>query len=345
MARSTIVRSAMFALALGAGSAALAQSALHSNAGGAPDNPGLATGATSANGTPAPNGFSWSECQRATEDGVLIANAVAGFATGQISPSGPYRFADDVIAPSPGGWLVDRLSIYAYVPDATSQFSPFSAVNLRVWNGPPNAPGSAVVFGDATANRLIAATPTDLYRIVHSAQGPAPQATDLSRLIWKLDVSTVANGHALSLRPGRYWLDWQIVASTSGADVFTPALTIANQRTGAGWNAMQLKPVATGATWVGATDLGKPAFGADVAQDLPFLLAGNVRCPADLDDGSLAGVSDGGVDINDLLYFLAQFEAGSVNADLDDGTGTGTPDQGVDINDLLYMLARLAQGC
>ncbi len=69
------------------------------------------------------------------------------------------------------------------------------------------------------------------------------------------------------------------------------------------------------------------------------------HCPADLDDGSGTGTPDGGVDINDLLYFLVNYEAGNVAVDLDDGSGTGTPDGGVDINDLLFFLARYEGGC
>jgi hypothetical protein len=68
-------------------------------------------------------------------------------------------------------------------------------------------------------------------------------------------------------------------------------------------------------------------------------------CPADLDNGSGTGTTDGGVDINDLLYFLVQFEAGNAHADLDNGSGTGTPDSGVDINDLLYFLVHFEGGC
>ena len=68
-------------------------------------------------------------------------------------------------------------------------------------------------------------------------------------------------------------------------------------------------------------------------------------CPADVDDGSGTGTPDGGVDINDLLYFLAQYEAGLAPADLDDGSGTGTPDGGVDINDLLFFLTHYEAGC
>jgi hypothetical protein len=70
-----------------------------------------------------------------------------------------------------------------------------------------------------------------------------------------------------------------------------------------------------------------------------------VGCIADLDDGSGLGRPDGGVTIDDLLYFLALYSSGSLSADVDDGSGTGTPDDGVTIDDLLYYLDRFDQGC
>jgi hypothetical protein len=51
------------------------------------------------------------------------------------------------------------------------------------------------------------------------------------------------------------------------------------------------------------------------------------------------------VDINDLLFFLVQFEAGAAAADLDNGTFTGTSDGGVDVNDLLFFLVHFETGC
>jgi hypothetical protein len=69
------------------------------------------------------------------------------------------------------------------------------------------------------------------------------------------------------------------------------------------------------------------------------------QCPADLDDGQGDGTQDGGVDINDLLYFLSKFEDGNAAADLDDGSNTGTQDGGVDINDLLFFLVHFEAGC
>jgi len=81
------------------------------------------------------------------------------------------------------------------------------------------------------------------------------------------------------------------------------------------------------------------------ATSAPSTVTIDASCPADLDNGSGLGTPDGGVDINDLLYFLTAFEAGSAAADLDNGTSNGTPDGGVDINDLLYFLSHFEQGC
>lgn len=68
-------------------------------------------------------------------------------------------------------------------------------------------------------------------------------------------------------------------------------------------------------------------------------------CTADLDDGTGSGRIDNAVDINDLLYFLTAFEAGSPLVDIDDGSGTGTRDEGIDISDLLFFLQRFEAGC
>lgn len=84
-----------------------------------------------------------------------------------------------------------------------------------------------------------------------------------------------------------------------------------------------------------ASAQGAVTFGPDLS----------TRCPVDLDDGSGAGTCDGGVDVNDLLYFLTQYEAGDAAVDLDDGSGSGTADGGVDINDLLFFLAHYEAGC
>ena len=62
-------------------------------------------------------------------------------------------------------------------------------------------------------------------------------------------------------------------------------------------------------------------------------------------EAGAGGVRDGAVTIDDLLYFLAAYEAGDTHADMDDASGSGYPDGGVAIEDLLYFLARYEAGC
>jgi hypothetical protein len=96
---------------------------------------------------------------------------------------------------------------------------------------------------------------------------------------------------------------------------------------------------------LGALGLAELLAPGSVARVLTGEYPSCAACPADLDNGSGTGQPDGGVDINDLLFFLAAFEAGSASADLDDGSTTGQPDGGVDINDLLYFLSHFEAGC
>jgi hypothetical protein len=75
-------------------------------------------------------------------------------------------------------------------------------------------------------------------------------------------------------------------------------------------------------------------------------LAATLRsCTADFDNGFGSGTCDGGVGVEDLLYFTSIFQDGNPAADVDDGTATGTLDGGVTIDDLVYFLARFEFGC
>lgn len=68
-------------------------------------------------------------------------------------------------------------------------------------------------------------------------------------------------------------------------------------------------------------------------------------CVADFDNGGGFGTRDGGVTIDDLLYYIRAWEGDDPRADVDDGTGTGTPDGGLTIDDLIYYLRRYEAGC
>jgi hypothetical protein len=101
-------------------------------------------------------------------------------------------------------------------------------------------------------------------------------------------------------------------------------------------------PADSGNVTIGLWRSGSPALASvQAAAQVPGL----PNCVADVDDGSGTGTPDGGVTIDDMLYYLTIFEAGSIDADVDDGSGAGTPDGGVTIDDLLYYLTRFEAGC
>jgi hypothetical protein len=106
-----------------------------------------------------------------------------------------------------------------------------------------------------------------------------------------------------------------------------------------------IAPAASGNATFGLWKAGSPGTMTAAAQ-----VPGVPACAADLDgDGNFGngGAPDGGVDINDLIYFLTGFELGSSAVDLDnDGDpAAGVPDGGVDVNDLLFYLSRFELGC
>lgn len=339
------------ALGIGAiASTALSQTALYSNGHATPTNPGLSTGATSASGVAAPASSLWSEAASA---GVGNSNAIAGFATQQTSSGGPFRFADDVAVPAsitnPGGWLVSTISFYAYQPGAAA--NPFTAANVRIWSGRPGDAGSTVVFGDTTTNRMTASTATNMYRVFNSTATPGSVAPDTTRRIYRIDVSVRtpgAGGARLLLRPGTYWIDWQLDSNTANDDAFAPPVTTPGSRAPTGTNAgnaRQYVASSLGGAWFDAIDPGKPSVAADVVQALPFLIDGAIHCAADMDDGSGAGTPDESVNIDDLIFMLRAFEEGALAADIDNGSGTGLGDQAVNIDDLVFFLRRFEEGC
>jgi hypothetical protein len=94
--------------------------------------------------------------------------------------------------------------------------------------------------------------------------------------------------------------------------------------------------------WIAAQGVfsAEPSFSRGV-----ILRPRGALCIADIDDGSGAGTPDGGVTIEDLLFYLTIFGSGDVSADLDNGSSSGTRDGGVTIEDLLYFLMRFDAGC
>ncbi len=194
-------------------------------------------------------------------------------------------------------------------------------------DGPtPNDPGDTDTGSNALQNYPVLQTA----RVVSGGLRVTGTLDTLASQAFGVEFFGSPSCDATGFGEGAVFLGWTVVTTDATGhasfDVVVPAL-----HTVPGWSAT--------ATAVREQNGDTSEYSACVA------LSGAVSCPADLDDGSGTGTPDLGVTIDDLLYFLAQFEGGNIGADLDDGSGTGTPDGGVTIDDLVYFLSRFAAGC
>lgn len=183
-----------------------------------------------------------------------------------------------------------------------------------------------------------------------SSQGVLLQNTFLSGYIWSENVGWINLGDGTPVNGVSY-------ANATGADFGVNLDPVSGTLSGLAWGenvgwinfsggafAAPAKPARFDAF---ASRFRGMAWGENIGwinlDDATHFIG--VGCPSDLDNGSMNGVPDGAVDVNDLLYFLYHFEIGTQPADLDNGSNAGIPDGGVDINDLLFFLARFESGC
>ncbi|MEW5985099.1 MAG: S8 family serine peptidase [Chloroflexota bacterium] len=164
-----------------------------------------------------------------------------------------YRIADEFTITDPGGWQIDQITYYAYQTFSGNN-STITGVYYQIWDGSPDDPGSSVVFGDTTTNRLTSTGWSNIYRVNEAGSG-----TNTDRPV----MADVASAGA-TLGPGTYWLDWMTAGSLSSGP-WAPPITINGQTTTG--NALQF----TGA-WAPALDSG-----TGTQQGFPFLIEGSVQ--------------------------------------------------------------------
>ncbi len=157
-----------------------------------------------------------------------------------------------------GIWQVDSLTFFAY-QTGSSTASTITGLYYRIWNGRPDLPGSQVIWGNLTTNRLINTTWSGIYRDADNAVG------NMQRPI----MANIASA-GFTLYPGTYWVEWATTGSLSSGP-WAPPITILGQTiTG---NALQWN----GAAWTAFTD------GSTLTpQGLPFVIEGTQEvCGAD----------------------------------------------------------------
>ncbi len=239
----------------------------------------------------------------------------------QLSPAAD-RVADDFRLNSAS--TLTSVVLYGFQSNSGTATSPFTAVNLRVWSGRPGDPGSQIVFGDTTTNRLISATWSGCYR----ARDDSPTSTQ--RPIFAIQASI---SPPLSLQAGTYWLDWQI-GGTAAAGPMAAFVTYPGQAGPVGANARWKG--GTQSMWIDAVDGGSTAN-----QELAFIIRGDVSgpspCYANCDGSTSAPV----LTANDFQCFLNSFASGGSYANCDASTAVPV----LTANDFQCFLNRFASGC
>lgn len=236
----------------------------------------LSTGATASNGTAAPTGYTWSECQNDTGN-TTEANGTAGFgALFNTAGTNSLQLADDFVVPVGQIWNVTSFDFFGYKTGYTGTTIPMDQLRIQIFNVDPSTTGATPIFGNMTTNRIDAANSgeANMYRIFNATVPSTANVPGTTRKIWRYRGNLTA-----TLPAGTYWVVFQMhdAADTSG---FMPAVTLSGSRGSANFNAMQNTVASTtaGATlgWIDLVDAGSPTTAPDVAQDMPFLVNGTV---------------------------------------------------------------------
>jgi len=162
------------------------------------------------------------------------------------------RIADNFEITDPDGWDLDQVVFYAYQTNSGNN-STITAVNLKIWDGYPDDPGSNVVFGDYTTNRLASTSWSGIYRVLDT--DPMVTARPIMEDVCDVDVVLPA---------GTYWIDWQTNGTLSSGP-WAPPTTYPGEANMPWANALQN---VAGAGWAAVMDVGN--------DDFPFLVLGTV---------------------------------------------------------------------
>lgn len=192
-------------------------------------------------------------------DGSIARDTTVGLVSRgfNISNASAYRASDDFTITQAGGWQIDTVDFYVYMGGMTGTTNPLTAMYFQIWNGMPDDPGSTVVFGDLTTNRMTSSTWMNAYRFLES------DPTDTTRPIMHV-VATAG----VTLPAGHYYVDWTVDGDINYTGPWQPPVTIDGQTTTG--DGMQY----TGA-WAVVVDSG---LGTTLG--FPFILNGSVVNPS-----------------------------------------------------------------
>jgi len=219
-----------------------------------------------------------------------------------------YRMADDFVVDGTG-WQVDQVTFFAY-QTGTYAYPPVPTITglyFQIWDGSPDDPGSSVVFGDLTTNRLASTTWPGMYRVL-----------DTDMLITQRPPMANVATAGVFLPPGTYWLDWVTDGSLSSGP-WAPPISILGQTTTG--NALQYTT-----TWAPALDTALLT-----QQGVPFIVegtgGGTVDVPWLSEDPISGSLGAGACEMVDVTFDSTLLAAGLYEASLD--VSSNDPDEPV----------------
>ena len=182
------------------------------------------------------------------DESVIVAPInTFGFHFGQVAG---YHVADDFTVTGDQPWSISSVELFGYQTGGPIT-STMTGGFIRIWNGDPRLPGSAIVWGDMTTNLMSGTSFTNIYRTNAIGQNI------VNRPIMKV----VCNTMGLVLDPGTYWIEFATTGSLASGP-WVPPVTISGQPiTG---NAIQ---------WIG-TGWAELFSGTTYPQGVPFILNG-----------------------------------------------------------------------
>jgi len=165
------------------------------------------------------------------------------------SPGNYFYLADEFEVT--GKWTLNTITFYGY--QTLSGTNPtITGVYVQIWDDAPHLPGSNVVWGNLTGNRLLSASFSGVYR------APVTDLLNTQRPVMQI----VADVSGCTLTEGQYWVQFGLTGSLSSGPWGVPVTILGETSTG---NALQK----TSAGWQPVLDAGTLA-----PQGIPFIIQG-----------------------------------------------------------------------
>jgi hypothetical protein len=261
------------------------------------------------------------------------SNNIAGLDVSAGAGGPHHRLADRFWVFDTAGWRIESIVVYGLIeapagaPYASPPQSPFTGGDLNIWDGPPGSLGSAIVASTAT---MAETGWTGVYRVLNQEE---PDDARRPIMFVRMDLG------GLHLRPGTYWVDYQLSGMQGSAtQAVTPAalLPLRFPQLEIAWGAgRQLVSTPGGAQWTARN------------WTLPMLITGEVgsaACYANCDGSTTAPI----LNVDDFTCFINVFAAaqswpGNVHSYANCDQSTRPPVLNVD--DFTCFINAFAQGC